>query len=484
MNSINILNYFVKPILPEIILLLGSMLALIIGVFKKSCSNCGVNKFLLFVLFAALCVIPKGKIIALNGFFISDQFIVYCKALLILSGGTFLLLYNATRDVSSNTSIIEFPILITLSLIGMMVTVSANDLLIVYMGIETQSLCLYVLAAFERDSRKSSEAGVKYFVLGSLASGILLYGISLIYGFTGSTNFGALSQFYLASVGSSVSTGVLIGLVMVIAGLCFKIAAAPLHMWAPDVYQGSPTIVTAFFALVPKIAITALMVRLLVQPFGVWVGAWQDIIIVVSICSMFIGSIGALLQTNIKRLLAYSAIGHIGYMLIGIASGSIVGVQALLIYITIYVAITLGVFTCIMLLKKDGIVLEEIASFAGLAEKKPFLAFCLAAFMLSLAGIPPLAGFFGKFYIFISAVKSGLYMLAIIGLISSVIAAYYYLKIIKTMYFDKVEVTFDEDISKGATLLYFCASAFNLLFFAFSEKIIKYALIAGRSLFS
>jgi NADH-quinone oxidoreductase subunit N len=337
-------------------------------------------------------------------------------------------------------------VLVLFATLGMLLMISANDMLALYLGLELQSLSLYVVAAFRRDHLRSSEAGLKYFVLGALSSGMLLYGISLIYGFAGTTSFPALAAEF--SGGDDVPIGLIVGIVFLAAGLAFKISAVPFHMWTPDVYEGAPTPVTAFFATAPKVAAVALIVRVMMGPFGDLVDQWQQIIWFISVASMILGALAAISQTNIKRLMAYSSIGHIGYALIGLAAGTQDGVNGILLYITIYVVMNLGTFACILCMRQKDVMVERIEDLKGLSKTNPAMAMALAIFMFSMAGIPPLVGFFGKFYVFLAAIEAGLYVLAVVGVLSSVVGAYYYLRIVKLMYFDDPIEAFDRPIGR------------------------------------
>jgi NADH-quinone oxidoreductase subunit N len=374
----------------------------------------------------------------------------------------------------------EYPLIVSLATLGMMLMISANDLMSLYVGLELQSLALYVIAAFQRDSVRSTEAGIKYFVLGSVASGMLLFGASLIYGFCGGTAFVQISQALLA--GKAAEIGTTIGLVFVVAGLAFKIAAVPFHMWTPDVYEGAPTPVTAFFASAPKVAGIAIFVRAAVAAFPGIVTQWQQIVIFVAIASMALGSFAAIGQTNFKRLMAYSSIANMGYALIGLAAGTSDGVQSVLIYMAIYVAMTLGTFACILAMRRSTGPVEKIADLAGLASTKPAMAFFLAMLMFSLAGIPPVAGFFAKFYVFLAAIKAGLYALAVIGVVTSVVGAYYYLAIVKIMYFDEPAPGF-EPMRPELRLVLGVTGLFVLLFFVYPAPLVDAAAAAAKSLF-
>jgi NADH-quinone oxidoreductase subunit N len=373
----------------------------------------------------------------------------------------------------------EFPVLVLLATTGMMMMISANDLISLYVGLELQSLSLYVIAAFDRDSARSSEAGLKYFVLGALSSGMLLYGASLIYGFTGSTAFATIAE---AVQPSGANLGLVFGLVFLMAGFAFKISAVPFHMWTPDVYEGAPTPVTAFFSGAPKLAAFALTVRALVTAFPAITVEWQQIVTFLAIASMGLGAFAAIGQTNIKRLMAYSSIGHMGFALVGLAAGTSEGVEGVIVYLAIYLAMTLGTFACILAMRRNGSMVENIDALSGLSRTNPLMAFTLAMLLFSLAGIPPLAGFFAKFYVFLAAIHAGLYSLAVIGVLLSAIAAYYYLRIIKLMYFDAPAERFDPMPMALATVLT-VTGLFTLLFFVYPSPLVSIAEAASKSLF-
>jgi NADH-quinone oxidoreductase subunit N len=363
----------------------------------------------------------------------------------------------------------------------MMMMVSANDLMSLYVGLELQSLGLYVMAAIRRDSTKSTEAGLKYFVLGALSSGMLLYGASMIYGFAGTTNFAGIAQSFGGAT-DGPPLGVVIGLVFLIAGLAFKVSAAPFHMWTPDVYEGSPTPVTAFFAAAPKVAAFALFIRVMIGPFGDLLAQWQQIITFISLLSMLLGAFAAIGQTNVKRLLAYSSIGHMGYALIGLAAGSEPGVRGIVLYMAIYMVTSIGMFACVLAMRRQGSSLEAISDLAGLSRRQPLLAAAIAIFMFSMAGIPPLAGFFGKFYVFMAAIEAKLYVLAVVGVLSSVVGAFYYLRLIKIMYFDEPQPAFDGMGSDIAVITGVTAVA-SVVFFLFLSPAVNRAAAAASSLF-
>src|SRR6202040_2919215 len=375
-----------------------------------------------------------GTLVTFGGSFVVDPFARFLK-LLPLTGSAGAILMSFDYLALEKQQKFEYPILILLSTTGMLMLISAADLIALYLGLELMSLALYVVAAINRDSARSSEAGLKYFILGALSSGMLLYGASLVYGFTGTTAFSEIAT--LVGGGAAPSAGVLIGLVFVVVGLAFKVSAVPFHMWTPDVYEGAPTPVSAFFAVAPKMAALALFIRFMIEPFGALIAEWRQIIVFLSIASMVLGAVAAIAQQNIKRLMAYSSIGNMGYALIGLAAGTADGVQGVLVYMAIYVAMTLGTFACIIAMRRPDGAVERISDLAGLARTKPAMAFWLAMMMFSLAGIPPLAGFFAKFYVFLAAIKAGLFALAVIGVVTSVVGAYYYLSIVKIIYFDE-----------------------------------------------
>ena len=468
-------------VLPEIILAVLSMALLMFGVFRKDDPADAVTISALVALgLAAIFVIwgGAGTVTAFNGAFVVDTFARLMKVLALFGSAVAIVLsvHFMKRDGSQR---FEFPILILLATIGMMMMISANNLIALYMGLELQSLSLYVLAAINRDSARASEAGLKYFVLGALSSGMLLYGSSLVYGFTGSTAFPQIAE-SLAAHGAGL--GLIFGLVFIIAGLAFKISAVPFHMWTPDVYEGAPTPVTAFFAAAPKVAAMALLIRVMVSPFGHIVPDWQQILVFVSIASMALGAFAAIGQNNIKRLLAYSSIGNMGYALVGLAAGTIEGVQGVVVYMMIYMIMTLGTFACVLAMRRKGLMIEEISDLAGLARNNKGLAFVLAMLMFSLAGIPPLAGFFGKYFVFLAAVKSGLYTLAVIGVVTSVVGAFYYLRIVKIIYFDEPAERFDA-MDNEVRIVAYASGAFTLLFVLFANPLIELAAQAAKSLY-
>lgn len=430
------------PALPEIILAIGAIAMVLIGAFRGE----GATRLLeaaalaLFAIALVLVLSGTGKAVTFNGAFIADGFARFMKALTLIGAAAAILLSSdyLRRDGSMR---FEFPILIVLATIGMLMMISANDLIGLYVGLELQSLALYVVAAFDRDNAKSTEAGLKYFVLGALSSGMLLYGSSLVYGFTGTVTYTGIAQ---AIHGEHVGLGLIFGIVFVAAGTAFKISAVPFHMWTPDVYEGAPTPVAAFFASAPKMAAMAMLVRIFVGAFPGALHDWQQIIIFMSIASMALGAFAAIGQSNIKRLLAYSSIANMGYALVGLAAGTSEGVQGVMTYMAIYLATTLAAFACVLMMRRDGKPVEEIAELAGLSRTNPWMAFALAMMMFSLAGIPPLAGFWAKFYVFSAAINAKLYVLAVVGVVTSVVGAYYYLRLVKIIYFDDAKPAFEQ----------------------------------------
>ena len=466
--------------IPEIVLALLAMAILVFGVLWKrgnpalACSMLGLGALLLAAVLAASA--PMGS--AYAGLFSVDRFAVFAK-LLILAGAALALILSIDYNAQTGIDRFEFPVLILLCSVGMMVMVSATNLMSLYIGLELQSLSIYVMAAFNRDDLRSSEAGLKYFVLGALASGLLLYGISLAYGFNGSMDFGQLRA---GLTGENPAAGLVIGVVFIVAGLAFKISAVPFHMWTPDVYEGAPTPVTAFMSTAPKVAAIALLLRALEVPFGHLGGAWEQLIILISIASMLLGSLAAIGQTSIKRLMAYSSIGHMGYALIGLATNTAAGIQGVLIYMVTYVFMSAGVFACMIAMRRRGQPLERIADLSGLARTDPMLALAFAIFMFSMAGIPPFSGFFGKLYVFYAAVQSGLWTLAVIGVLTSVVGAYYYLRVVKVMYFDDAQPAFD---TRAPSLSFVAAvgALVTTLFFVFPAPIVTAAHAAAAVLF-
>jgi NADH-quinone oxidoreductase subunit N len=419
---------------------------------------------------------------AFGGLFIVDRFGVFFKVL-VLAGSSLAIVMSMDYIEREGMSRFEFPVLMLLSTVGMLLMLSANDLISLYLGLELQSLALYVVAAFRRDDLRSTEAGMKYFVLGALSSGMLLYGASMVYGFTGTTAFVDIAASLTQPASGAPPVGVIVGIVLVIAGLAFKVSAVPFHMWTPDVYEGAPTPVTAFFAAAPKLAAMGLLVRVMMEPFGHMVAQWQQIIVFVSIASMVLGAVAAINQENIKRLMAYSSIGHVGYALVGLAAGTREGVIGVLVYMAIYLVMNVGTFGCILLMRQKGRMVEGIGDLAGLSKTKPAMAAALAILMFSMAGIPPMAGFFGKLFVFQAAVNVGLYWLAVIGVVASVVSAFYYLRIIKVMYFDEPVESLDRSTGWMMNGIIAVSSLAILLFFALPGPLIDSAAAAAASLF-
>ncbi|KRQ09387.1 NADH-quinone oxidoreductase subunit N [Bradyrhizobium sp. USDA 4524] len=472
-------GYQLQPVLPELVLAVGAMVLLMIGAYRGQGTTRLVTALAicLLVLTGVLELwLPAGKLVTFGGSFIVDDFARFLKVLALIASAATLILSTEYLSQPSSRNF-EFSILVLLSTLGMMVLISAGDLISLYLGLELMSLALYVVAASQRDNAKSSEAGLKYFVLGALSSGMLLYGASLIYGFTGTVSFAGI-----AAAATTGSIGIVFGLVFLLAGLCFKVSAVPFHMWTPDVYEGAPTPVTAFFASAPKVAALAVFTRATLTAFPGIVTQWQQILVFVAIASMALGSFAAIGQTNIKRLMAYSSIGHMGFALVGLASGTVEGAQGVLIYITIYVAMTLGSFSIILAMKRNGQALEQISDFAGLSRTNPLLAFIFAMLLFSLAGVPPLAGFFGKWYVFVAAIKANLFTLAVIGVLTSVVGAFYYLSIVKVMYFDQPLGKLDPVRVELRTVLA-VAGIFNIFYFAYPGPLVSVATAAAKSLF-
>ena len=457
-------------IIPEIFISLSIMFLLILGVYKKEGSKLTFNISLLVLLITAIITFNEtfaiNRITLFNDSVVIDYMASLMKIITLL--GAFLALIISSSYLKTFKIFkIEYPILILSSVLGMMVMISSNDLMVFYMGLELQSLALYVLATFNRDQLKSSEAGLKYFVLSALSSGLLLYGCSLIYGFSGSTNFNIISNQL-----NSNEYVLTFGIVFILVGLAFKISAVPFHMWAPDVYQGSPTTVTLFFTMVPKIAALTVFIRFLYVPFLNLIDQWQMIIVFLSIASMLFGAIAAIGQTNIKRLIAYSSIGHIGYTLAGLATGSNEGIQSSIVYISIYIIMNLALFSCLLMLKRNNEYYEEIEDLSGLSKNHPLLSLSLLIILFSLAGIPPLAGFFAKFYIFKAVLEQSMYFLAIVGLLSTVVAAFYYLRVIKIIYFDNEKEKYDQDHNIWLKFSLTFSTILILLYFVFPSQLI------------
>lgn len=474
------------PALPELFMAAVALTLLMVGVFMKGEAK-KVTRFVSYLatgaMILALLLVTAFSTTAgttFNGLFITGAFPAFAKVLILGASALTLLM---SRDFFENARVsrFEYPVLAILATLGMMMMVSANDLIALYMGLELQSLSLYVMASIMRNDLRSTESGLKYFVLGALASGMLLYGSSLVYGFAGTTNFEAMAELFAHEQGvHGPSVGLIFGIVFVMVGLAFKVSAVPFHMWTPDVYEGAPTPVTAFFATAPKVAALSLFVFVMMGAFGDLAAQWQQIVIFISVASMALGAFAAVAQSNIKRLMAYSSIGNVGYMLIGLAVGGAVahgvetqqnGIESMLVYLTIYVVMTLGTFGCILAMKRSGTHVENINDLAGLSKSNPLMAAALAIFMFSMAGIPPLAGFFGKLYVFQAALEAGLVVLAVIGVLTSVVGCYYYIRLIKIMYFDDAEDELDRNVGKEIKLVVAAAAIVILAFFIYPSLI-------------
>jgi NADH-quinone oxidoreductase subunit N len=466
--------------LPEVTLAVGAMVLLLAGVStrKEQADLILWAAVLIFALAGFFVLRNSGTTTLFGDSFIVDPFARALK-LLTLTGAAVTLIMSIDFWRGEGRLKFEFPVLVLLATTGMLMMISANDLIALYVGLELQSLSLYVVAAFDRRSARSSEAGLKYFVLGALSSGMLLYGASLIYGFTGSTLFTDIAA---AVQPSGANLGLIFGLVFLMTGFAFKISAVPFHMWTPDVYEGAPTPVTAFFAAAPKLAAMALTVRTLFAAFPSVTPEWQQIVTFLAIASMALGSFAAIGQRNIKRLMAYSSIGHMGYALVGLAAGTAEGVQGVIVYLAIYLAMTLGTFACILAMRRNGRMVEDIDQLSGLSNTSPMMAFLLAMLLFSLAGIPPLAGFFAKFYVFLAAINAGLYALAVIGVLLSVVGAYYYLRIVKIMYFDAPAERFEPMPGLLAVVLG-ASGLFILFYFVYPAPLVNVAEAAAKSLF-
>ena len=457
-------------ILPEIFISLGIMFLLMLGVFKKNSSGIvyTLSVVILLITLGLIINFPSGQEIYLfNNSYKIDQLSIFMKIVTIISG-IFVLISSYKYTKIEKIFKIEYSILILCSILGMLVMISSYDLIVFYIGLELQSLSLYILAAFNTNQTKSSEAGLKYFVLSALSSGLLLYGCSLIYGFSGSTNFYLISENILSS-----EYGNVFGIVFILVGLAFKIAVVPFHMWAPDVYEGSPTSVTLFFAVVPKIAALTVFIRFLYVPFVNLIDQWQMIIIFLSLASMIFGAVSAIGQKNLKRLIAYSSIGHMGYALAGLAVGTNSGIQSSIIYISIYVIMNLGIFCCLFMMKRKDKFFDNLEDLAGLSKNHPIISLSLLILLFSLAGIPPMAGFFAKFYIFMSVIEQSMYFLAIVGLLSTVISAFYYLRIIKIIYFDPPKEQYDQDHNFGLKISLTIATLLILFYFVYPSGLIN-----------
>jgi NADH-quinone oxidoreductase subunit N len=468
------------PALPEIILALGAIAMVLYGAIQgeRSTRTLEIAALALFTLALVLVLRGEGKVVTFNGAFIADGFARFMKVLTLIGAAAAIVL-SADFLRRDGAMRFEFPILVVLATVGMMMMISASDLIGLYVGLELQSLALYVVAAFDRDNPRSTEAGLKYFVLGALSSGMLLYGSSLVYGFTGTVSYAGIAE---AVKGGHPGIGLIIGLVFIAAGVAFKISAVPFHMWTPDVYEGAPTPVAAFFASAPKMAAMAMTVRIFVGAFPGALHDWQQIIVFMSIASMALGAFAAIGQSNIKRLLAYSSIANMGYALVGLAAGTPAGVQGVMTYMAIYLATTLAAFACVLMMNRNGKPVEEIGELAGLSRTNGWMAFAMSMMMFSLAGIPPLAGFWAKWYVFLAAIEAKLYVLAVVGVVTSVVGAYYYLRIVKVIYFDDAKPAFDKGDAGVRTVLLISA-LFVLVLSLLPAPLFDSAAAAAKSLF-
>ena len=480
------------PALPEIFVAGVSMALLMLGVFQKVgdsaqeiktsrlISRLGIVTLVLAIVLVA--AVAGGTMVTFGGMFVSDPFAIFFKVLILMAS---ILTLVISQDYMEKQGIsrFEYVILIIFATLGMMLMVSANNLLSLYLGLEMQSLSLYVVASFNRDDERSTESGLKYFVLGAVASGMLLYGISLVYGFSGTTDFKTLGALFADGQESLASIGLIIGIVFILSGLSFKVSAVPFHMWTPDVYEGAPTPVTAFFSVAPKIAAIALFTRVMIGPFGDLVQHWQQIIILISIASMLVGAFAAINQTNIKRMLAYSSIGHVGYALTGLVVANEAGVRGIMIYMAIYLFMNIGAFACILTMRRSEKMVENISDLSGMSKSHPMVAMALAIFMFSMAGIPPLAGFFSKLYIFLAVIETKFYSLALIAVLSSVVSAFYYLRIVKVIYFDEQSDTLDKPINPALGFVIAGCAVIIVLFFALPNVVVDSASIAAFTLF-
>ena len=477
------------PALPELFVACMIMALLMLGVFQKGAlADQDVKSFRLISGFSVLVLglaillvvmMHGGRMLAFSNMFVVDGFALYAKVLILMASAAAIVMSSGYLE-RQGTARFEYSILVVFASLGMMMMVSANDLISLYMGLELQSLSLYVIASFQRDSARSTEAGLKYFVLGALASGMLLYGASMVYGFTGTTNFEVLAQ---VLAGGHPPVGAVVGIVFVIAGLAFKVSAVPFHMWTPDVYEGAPTPVTAFFAVAPKIAALCLFVRVMMEPFGHAAESWRQVLMFVSAASMILGAVAAVAQKNIKRLMAYSSIGHVGYALIGLCVANETGVRGILVYLAIYLFMNVGAFACILCMKRGDRMVEQISDLAGMSKTHPGIALALMIFMFSMAGIPPLAGFFAKLYIFMAAIDAKLYGLAIIGVLTSVIGAFYYLRIVRVMYFEDAKDPLDHNVGRELKVLIGLCAVVITLFFLAPNLVLAPAAKAAATLF-
>ncbi|PHZ85325.1 NADH-quinone oxidoreductase subunit NuoN [Paremcibacter congregatus] len=486
------------PAYGELLMAVGAMALLMLGVFRGNSSTSLVSLLSAGLMIVTLFITVTWNDTAVFTFgdmFVADRFTSFMK-LLVLVASALAVIMSLQYFKDEQEERFEYPVLMVLATLGMMVMVSANDLMSLYMGLELQSLSLYVLASIRRTSERSTEAGLKYFVLGALSSGMLLFGSSLVYGFLGSTNFSVLAETLSHAGDHGANIGAIVGMVLILSGLAFKISAVPFHMWTPDVYEGAPTPVTAFFAVAPKVAALALLVRVLYVPFGDMASSWSQVIIFMSLASMVLGSVAAVVQTNIKRLMAYSSIGHVGFALVGLAAGSQEGLRGLVIYMAIYLVMNVGTFACILSMRRKNGMVEDITDLSGLVKSRPAMAAGLGIMMLSLAGIPPLAGFLGKWYVFKAVVATAvadpmatnysLIILAVIGVIASVIGAYYYLRVVKVMFFDAPADEFVPQKSKNISTIMALSATLLILFLLpqVNGPVLEYARMAAAALIS
>lgn len=481
MNSDVIDFASIAPAYPELLMAVGALVLVILGVVinKEKSALISWLAVLLIVAAGLTAVLNPADGVLFNGVFIADAFARYMK-LLVLGGAALSLILAMPNDFENGVHKFEYSILAVLATLGMMVMVSANDLMSLYIGLELQSLALYVMAAIKRDDPRATEAGLKYFVLGALSSGMLLYGASMVYGFTGHTN---LQEIVAAIAMEGRSVGLIFGMVFLLTGVAFKISAVPFHMWTPDVYEGAPTPVTAFFAMAPKVAAMSLMIRLVMDTFQPITGDWQQVVIFLSIASMVLAAFAAIGQNSIKRLIAYSSIGHVGFALVGLSSGTQVGVEGVAIYMAIYVTMTVGLFACILSLRTENGYVETIDDLAGAAQTRPFVAAIMAIIMFSLIGLPPLAGFFAKWQVFLAAIEARLFVLAVIGMLASAVSAFYYLRVVKTMYFDEPKSTFAAVPNELNVILAISAFLIVTYYFTVGNALTNWAHIAAGSLF-
>lgn len=469
----------IGAVLPELVLAISAIVLILIGAVRGEGSANLVTGLAIAVLAAVGVLVllqPAVEVTAFNGSLVVDAYSRFMKLLAVL-GAVVSLIMAVDWQAREKQAKFEYAVLVVIATLGMCMLISAGDLIALYLGLELMSLSLYVVAAINRDSIRSTEAGLKYFVLGALSSGMLLYGASFIYGFTGSVNF-----LQIAAVAKEPSFGLIFGIVFLLAGLCFKVSAVPFHMWTPDVYEGAPTPVTAFFASAPKVAAMAIFVRVVIEAFPHVTHQWQQIVAFVSLASMVLGAFAAIGQRNIKRLLAYSSIGHMGFALVGLAAGTPEGVRGVLLYMSIYVVMTLGTFACVLTMRRKGQAVETIEDLSGLARRNPVMALALGALMFSLAGIPPLAGFLAKYYVFVAAIQAGLYGLAVVGVLASVVGAFYYLRVVKIMYFDDPVDDFDPMPTELKAVLA-VSGLFTIFYFVYPAPLIEAAGAAARSLF-